>query len=204
MSARSCSLAFKKERCRLGGIPKFRATTCVRFCAAKLVLARQWLSFRATVTQPTVLLANPDAVTLDVRATTGEEAIRALQVKLGAAGGAVMDQPKFLADLIERAHLASVCIAVDVALPHARTAAVSRIVLAVGRVVGEAAFDAEHPAVRLLFLVGTPKSAAGDYLQLVAAISRLLKNPAARAGLLAAKTEEEFRGCLAGTTEVRR
>lgn len=156
------------------------------------------------MTQSTALLANPDALTLDVRAVTGEEAIRALHAKLGAAGGAVTDGPRFLVDLIDRARLASVCIASDVALPHARTAAVNRIVLAVGRTTGEAAFDAEHPAVRLVFLIGTPKSAAADYLQLVAALSRLLRSPAVREGLLAAKTEDEFRGWLAIPAEAKR
>jgi mannitol/fructose-specific phosphotransferase system IIA component (Ntr-type) len=167
-------------------------------------LARRQLSFLAIVTQPTALLANPDAVLLDLRANTGEAAIRELQALLGAAGGAVSEPPKFLADLLERAEIASVCIAADVALPHARTSAVGRMVLAVGRAAHGIAFDAEHPQVRLVFLIGTPKNAAADYLQLVASLSRLLKNPLVRQGLLTARTTAEFIALLASGAEAKR
>lgn len=156
------------------------------------------------VNSPADLIANPDAVTLDLRATSGEEAIRALHGHLGLAGGGVTDAPQLLADLIERAQVASVCIADDVALPHARTAAVERMVLAVGRATAAIAFDAEHPRVRLVFLIGTPKSAVTDYLKVVAALSRLLKDPATRNGLLLAPTETEFRALLARGATAKR
>lgn len=156
------------------------------------------------MTQPNDLIANPDALALELRAATGGEAIRALHARLGSAAGAVTDQPQFLAELLERANLASVCIARDIALPHARTAAVSRMVLAVGRAPLGVAFDAEHPGVRLVFLIGTPKEAAADYLKLVAALSRLLKNSAVREGLLNATTEVEFLRWLGGATEAKR
>ena len=59
------------------------------------------------------------------------------------------------------------------------------------------AFDPQHLKVRLVFLVGTPKAAVSEYLQLVAALSRLLKNKETRDALLAAPTEAEFRAVLA-------
>ena len=97
-----------------------------------------------------------------------------------------------------RAMVASVCIAPEVALPHARTVAVDRLVLAVARIAPPGVgFDGEHPAVRLIFMVGTPRQQVEEYLRLVAAISRLLKSPGAREALLAAKTEAEFRAALA-------
>lgn len=153
---------------------------------------------------PTDLIANPDAVVLDLHAASGEEAIRVLHGRLGAAEGAVTDAPRFLDDLLERARVASVCIADEVALPHARTAGVGRMVLAVGRAVGDIAFDAEHPRIRLVFLIGTPKAAVRDYLQVVAALSRLLKDPAARTALLATPTEQEFRALLARGAKPKR
>lgn len=120
-----------------------------------------------------------------------------LHQRLGSVAGAVIDEPRFLADLLERASVASVCIADEIALPHARTTAVGRLVLAIGRSSQGIAFDAEHPAVRLVFLIGVPKLAVRDYLQLVAALSRLLKNSVVRQGLLTASTEEEFLASLA-------
>jgi len=80
---------------------------------------------------------------------------------------------------------------------HARTAAVDRLVLAIGRAPGPLAFDAEHPAVRLVFFIGVPRQAVTEYLKLVAALSRLLKNEPVRAALLAAATEADFRAVLA-------
>jgi len=149
------------------------------------------------VSQPTDLIANPDHLNLDLQARSGGEAIRELHDGVGLASGAVSDPPKFLADLIERAGVASVCIAADIALPHARTAAVGRMVLAVGRSDQGIVFDAEHPGVRLVFLIGTPKDAVTDYLKLVAALSRMLKDAALRQGLLSAKSEGEFLALLA-------
>ena len=153
---------------------------------------------------PTELIANPDAVVLDLRAASGEEAIRVLHGRLGAAGGAVTDAPRFLDDLLDRARVASVCIGDELALPHARTEAVGRMVLAVGRAAGDIAFDAEHPGIRLVFLIGTPKAAVRDYLQVVAALSRLLKDPATRAALLTTPTEQEFRELLARGAKLKR
>lgn len=145
----------------------------------------------------TDLISSPDALVLDLRVGSGEEAIRALHQRLRAATPEVKNADEFLKDLLERAALASVCIADEVALPHARTASVSRILLAVARTAAPVAFDAEHPGVRLVFLVGTPKAAVTEYLQLVAALSRLLRNKEVRDGLMAATTEAEFRAVLA-------
>ena len=58
--------------------------------------------------------------------------------------------------------------------------------------------------IRLVCLIGTPKEAVTDYLKLVAALSRWLKNPATRAALLAASTEHEFRALLGRSTNPKR
>ena len=147
---------------------------------------------------PLDLIARPDALLLDLRAATGEEAVRELHARLGTAGGAVTDPPRLLAELVDRMNVATVCIADDIALPHARSAAVSRIVFGVGRAKHGVAFDAAHPRVRLVFLIGTPKAAVGEYLKFVAALSRWLKNSSTQAALLAAPGEAEFGVLLAG------
>ena len=148
------------------------------------------------VNSPLDLIAQPDALALDLRASTGADAVRALHAQLDSAGGAITDPPRLLAELVERMAVSTVCIADDIALPHARTTAVSRLVLGVGRVTGGAVFDGEHPRVRLVFLIGTPKAAVSEYLRLVAALARWLKNTATRAALLAAPGEKEFRALL--------
>jgi mannitol/fructose-specific phosphotransferase system IIA component (Ntr-type) len=148
------------------------------------------------VDHPPALITQPDAVVLDLMATSREATIVALHERL-AALPAVHDAAGLLHDLLERAQLSTVCIAEDVAMPHARSNAVGRMVLAVGRMAGGVAFDGAHPAVRLVFLIGAPAGSVMEYLQLVAGLVRLLKAPGVRDGLLAAKTEEEFRAWLA-------
>ena len=154
------------------------------------------LSWR-DVDLPSQLLAKPDALLLDLVATSREAALCGLHAQL-AQSPAVKDAPTFLHALLERAMLAPICIAPDVALPHARTVAVERVVLGVARIAPPGVgFDAEHPQVRLVFMVGTPQQQVEDYLLSVAAITRLLKTDGIRAGLLAARTEAEFRALLA-------
>ena len=134
---------------------------------------------------------------LDLVANSREAAICGLHAPLGRSP-AVTDAPLLLHGLLERAMLAPVCIAPDVALPHARTTAVERVVIGVARVAAPGVgFDPEHPHVRLIFMVGTPKPQVEEYLLAVAAISRLLKSEGVRAGLLAARTEAEFAALLA-------
>ncbi|MDB6167683.1 MAG: putative IIA-like nitrogen-regulatory protein PtsN [Verrucomicrobia bacterium] len=146
---------------------------------------------------PSQLLGKPDALILDLVANSREAALCTLHAQL-AASPAVKDAPLFLHGLLERAMLAPVCIAPEVALPHARTTAVERVVLGVARIAAPGVgFDAEHPQVRLVFMVGTPKQQVEEYLLSVAAITRLLKTDGVRAGLLTARTEAEFRALLA-------
>jgi mannitol/fructose-specific phosphotransferase system IIA component (Ntr-type) len=156
------------------------------------------------VSSPTDLIAEPDAIVLDLEAETGEAAVRVLHERLAQVSDAVIDAPAFLRDLNQRMGLAAVCIASDVALPHARTNAVSRIVVAVGRTLRPIPFDSAHPGIRLIFLIGTPKDAVTAYLQLVAALSRMLRKPAFREGLLTAADETEFRAVLSGGMAARR
>jgi mannitol/fructose-specific phosphotransferase system IIA component (Ntr-type) len=149
------------------------------------------------VPPPTELIAQPDVVTLDLVATSREAALRALHGQL-SRNPAVKDADRFLFDLLDRVMLSTVCIAADVALPHARTTAVERIVLGIARIAAPGVgFDGEHPHVRLMFLIGTPKQQVEEYLRVVAGISRLLKTDGVHAGLLSATNEMEFRAILA-------
>jgi mannitol/fructose-specific phosphotransferase system IIA component (Ntr-type) len=135
---------------------------------------------------------------LALDAMTGESAVRALHERLVAVSDAITDPKAFLRDLVHRMQLAPICIANDIALPHARTNAVSRMVFAVARTHHPIPFDTSHEKVRLVFLIGTPKDAVTGYLQAVAVLSRKLRNPAVRAGLYSATDEAEFRALLSG------
>ncbi len=151
----------------------------------------------AHVQAPTELIAHPDAVMLDLAVNSRETALQTLHGTL-ASHPAVRDSERLLRDVLERVMLASVCIAPEVALPHARTDAVTSLVLAVARMAPPGvAFDGEHPNVRLIFLIGAPRAAVNDYLRLVARISRVLKTRGTYGALLDAPDENAFRAILA-------
>ena len=142
----------------------------------------------------------PDRITLRVQSRQRPEA-------LAEVAGLLRHHPDitsyegFLEELLARDRLAATAIGHGVALPHARTAHVRKIVAAIGR--SERGLpDETGPRLRLLFIFGTPPSAAGDYLQLVSALCRLLKDPTDRALLLAAPTPEAFHATLT-TVETR-
>ena len=98
----------------------------------------------------------------------------------------------FFGELLTRDRLDTTCLGNGVALPHARTAHVREIVLAVGRSDAGIVFDQSGEIVRLFFVLGTPKTKPGDYLAILSALCRLLRDDANREALLAAATPEDF------------
>jgi mannitol/fructose-specific phosphotransferase system IIA component (Ntr-type) len=98
----------------------------------------------------------------------------------------------FYNELLARERLDTTCLGNEIALPHARTEHVKKIVVAVGRSSNGVLFENSNQNVRLLFVLGTPKSNPGDYLMLVGSLCRLIKEPAQREALFVAATPEEF------------
>jgi mannitol/fructose-specific phosphotransferase system IIA component (Ntr-type) len=98
----------------------------------------------------------------------------------------------FYQELLARERLDATCLGNEIALPHARTEHVASIVVAVGRSEAGVLFENANENVRLMFVLGTPKTNPGDYLQVVSALCRLLKDATHRDALLHAATPEEF------------
>ena len=98
----------------------------------------------------------------------------------------------FYNELLARERLDTTCLGNEIALPHARTEHVKKIVIAVGRSDTGVHFENGDQNVRLMFVLGTPKSNPGDYLMLVGSLCRLIKDEPNRAALLAAPTPEAF------------
>ncbi len=103
----------------------------------------------------------------------------------------------FYDELLARDRLDTTCLGNGVALPHARTEHVKKIVMAVGRTDQPVAFDATGEQVRLFFVLGTPKTKPGDYLAVVSALCKILKDPNDRASFLNAPTPEAFIAAIA-------
>jgi mannitol/fructose-specific phosphotransferase system IIA component (Ntr-type) len=103
----------------------------------------------------------------------------------------------FYAELLARDRLDTTCLGNAVALPHARTEHVKKIVLAVGRSDNGVPFDDNCEIVRLFFVLGTPKTKPGDYLAVISALCKILKDPDDRAAYLNATTPEAFIAAIA-------
>ena len=134
-----------------------------------------------------------DMICLNLKATGKEEAIRELGNFIRKAEE-ITNYEIFLKDVLEREKLTSTGIGEGVAIPHARTDAVSGFVIAFGKSEKGVEFDSlDGKKARLLFLMGTPKTAGLDeYLVLLAHLTRLLKGESFRESLLKAKSPAEI------------
>lgn len=141
-------------------------------------------------------LLNPARIALGVTATKRTVALHDI-ARLLEGHPDVANFAAFYEELLARDRLDTTCLGNAVALPHARTEHVKKIVLAVGRSAAGIPFDDKGEVVKLIFILGTPKSKPGDYLAVVSALCKLLRDPHDRAALLAAPTPEAFIAAIA-------
>ena len=136
-------------------------------------------------------LLSPDRISLHLRSTTRTTAINEV-ARLLELHPDVANFPGFYNELLARERLDTTCLGNEIALPHARTEHVKKIVIAVGRSDAGVLFENSNQNVRLMFVLGTPKSNPGDYLMLVGSLCRLIKDAPQREALLSAPTPEAF------------
>lgn len=92
-------------------------------------------------------------------------------------------------------HRSSPCIAggeFAICFPHARTDAVTSMVMAVGRSLTGMKFPNCEIPVRYIFCIGVPKALASDYLRIMGLLARVLKQPKTEQALRNAQTPLEF------------
>lgn len=142
-------------------------------------------------------LLDPSRIALNLQSTQRTAALNEV-AKLLSTHPAVTNFDGFYRELLARDRLETTCIGHGVSLPHARTEHVKSIALAVGRststiVCGESPDE----QVRLMFMLGTPKTNPADYLAVVSALCKLLKHEVNRTAFLTAATPEEFIAAVA-------
>jgi mannitol/fructose-specific phosphotransferase system IIA component (Ntr-type) len=106
--------------------------------------------------------------------------------------GSVLQPAEFLAQVLAREKVNSTLIENGVAFPHARTALVDQIALAVGRSHAGIPWNDKGERARLLFVLAVPQRLVNDYLVLVGTLARITQNEQQRQALLAAATPAEF------------
>src|SRR6476659_3459394 len=136
-------------------------------------------------------LLAPDRILLKLQSTKRTTAINEV-AKLLENHPDVANFQGFYNELLARERLDTTCLGNEVALPHARTEHVKKIVLAVGRSTEGVLFESGNQNVKLMFVLGTPKNNPTDYLILVGALCRLIKDESSRTALMAAPSPEAF------------
>lgn len=79
-----------------------------------------------------------------------------------------------------------------ICLPHARTDAVTEMVMSVGRFDPMLDFPEIKKPVRYLFVIGAPVAMAADYLRIVGLLMRVIRNPDSEKSLDRARIAEDF------------
>jgi nitrogen PTS system EIIA component len=95
--------------------------------------------------------------------------------------------------LLDREKLGSTGIGDGIAIPHGKLKGLDSLVIAFGRSREGIDFDSiDGKPVHIFFLLMAPESSTGQHLKALAKISRMLKDPEFRSGLLSAKSTEEL------------
>jgi PTS system nitrogen regulatory IIA component len=135
---------------------------------------------------------SPNAVVMELTATTKKGVLEEL-VALLAAAGKIKDAASAVGVLMEREKLGSTGIGQGIAIPHAKTEQASDVVAAFGLSRRGVQFDAlDGDPVNIFFLLVAPPDAAALHLKALARISRLLKDKFFRQSLRETKTPAEI------------
>ena len=136
-------------------------------------------------------LINEHLINLDLKATRKEEVFSEM-ARLLVAQGKVSDEQQFIKDLWAREELDNTGFEEGVALPHAKSAAVSTPAVAIG--ISRAGIDygaEDGKPSRLFFMIASPAGGANHHIEVLAELSAKLIEEDFIAKLLAAKTSAE-------------
>ncbi|WP_461606301.1 PTS fructose transporter subunit IIABC [Aeromonas rivipollensis] len=148
-------------------------------------------------------LINEQLIALDLKASRKEEVFSEM-TRLLVAQGKVSDEQQFIKDLWAREELDNTGFEEGVALPHAKSAAVSTPAVAIGISRSGIDYGAEDgKPSRLFFMIASPAGGANHHIEVLAELSAKLieegfidallaaKSPTAALALLLEKREEQ-------------
>ena len=134
----------------------------------------------------------PDRIAIPLSATDREGVIAELVGRLAAAD-ALSDRQRVLDDVLERERSVSTGMEKGIAIPHAKTEGVDRIVVAVGVAPDGVDFGAvDGLPSRIVFLIASPIESRVPHLQLLASIATRFRDESVRAAALAATDAAGF------------
>ncbi|MEA3560228.1 MAG: PTS sugar transporter subunit IIA [Candidatus Omnitrophota bacterium] len=132
------------------------------------------------------------AVMVDLKAINKQEAVKELVGSLIKAKE-IKDKDSLVKSLLDREALGSTGIGQGVAIPHAKSDGVKKLISAFGLSKKGVNFDAlDGEPVYIFFLLVAPLDSAGPHLKALARISRVLKDKIFCTTLRNAKDEKEI------------
>ena len=113
-------------------------------------------------------------------------------VNLAGISGNISDLEKALSDVITREDIMSTGVGKGIAIPHAKTTAISKTVAALITLNNYVDYDSlDKKPVNISFLLLSEPVNIGNHLRLLSQISKLLNNESLRDRILESKSEEE-------------
>ena len=135
---------------------------------------------------------NPDAIILEMKATTKDAALRELAGLAATQCGRFTEEVLYKV-LVEREAVGSTGVGNGVAIPHGKIEGLEEILLCFGRSRLGVDFNAiDKREVYLFMLMISPAGKGGEYLQTLARVSRILKEGSNRQRLLDCASREEI------------
>ena len=137
-------------------------------------------------------ILSPESTIVDLKGESKEDIIAELVNSL-VVGDSITDRDQVLQAVLDREKIMSTGIGDGIAIPHGKSAAVTKLVAAMGTQRRGVDFDAldGEPAF-VFFLLVSPANVSGPHIKALARISRLLKNDAFKKKLIEANSAEEI------------
>lgn len=138
------------------------------------------------------------AVIMELNAADHEAVIREMIDKLAASH--LLRNPELCTDeVLKREKVCSTCVGGGLAMPHARTSGVSRLVSAVAVSHKGIAIEGQSEPVKIFVLTLAPEANDHPYMQYISHVGRILANGENVERILKASTVAELRGIFTGT-----
>lgn len=137
-------------------------------------------------------MMHPSRVIMQLKGRTKKDALVELAAST-AASGCVKNVESLKSAVLEREAIMSTGIGLSIAIPHAKIKDVTEFVLAVGRTLDGIDYDSlDGQPVKIIILIAAPEGQQNQYLRILARVTHVLRDDAARAKILAAATPEEI------------
>lgn len=142
-------------------------------------------------------LLSPEVIRIPLQSTEKHGIIAEL-IDILFSANQLKDKNVALEAVLEREKIMSTGIGEGVAIPHAKTPAVDKLVAAFGITKENVDFQAiDEKPVRLVFLLVGPIDPTGPHLQALSRISRLMHQSELRQKLIGARTSQEVLTAIA-------